>query len=142
MGIIAARLAEASTEVLSSIPTLDNVKDTDPGVIKTYLEGLVPNLFDFALQMIIAIVVYIIVLHLRLIKPLNNPFVFSVASLVAFSSILMTYFGVNFYLSGLHSYATGDPVPIPTWVYVSVITIGALIALAYKNRNLKTTVGE
>lgn len=60
MGIIAARLAEASTEVLSSIPTLDNVKDTDPGVIKTYLEGLVPNLFDFALQMIIAIVVYII----------------------------------------------------------------------------------
>ncbi|MCK9337846.1 MAG: cytochrome c biogenesis protein CcsA [Arcobacteraceae bacterium] len=90
----------------------------------------------------VAIVVYIIVLHLRLIKPLNNPFVFSVASLVAFSSILMTYFGVNFYLSGLHSYATGDPVPIPTWVYVSVITIGALIALAYKNRNLKTTVGE
>ena len=90
----------------------------------------------------VAIVVYIIVLHLRLIKPLNNPFVFSVASLVAFSSILMTYFGVNFYLSGLHSYATGDPVPVPTWVYVSVVTIGVLIALAYKNRNLKTTVGE
>lgn len=85
----------------------------------------------------VAIVVYIIVLHLRLIKPLNNPFVFSAVSLVAFSSILMTYFGVNFYLSGLHSYATGDPVPVPTWVYVSAITIIALIALAYKNRDLK-----
>ncbi|QOG11569.1 cytochrome c biogenesis protein CcsA [Arcobacter sp. FWKO B] len=90
----------------------------------------------------VAIVVYTIVLHLRLIKPLNTPFVFSVASLVAFSSILMTYFGVNFYLSGLHSYATGDPVPVPTWVYVSVITIAVLIALAYKNRNLKSSTEE
>jgi hypothetical protein len=33
----------------------------------------------------------------------------------------MTYFGVNFYLSGLHSYAAGDPVPVPTWVFVSTI---------------------
>lgn len=85
----------------------------------------------------VAIVVYTIVLHLRLIKVLDNPYVFSAASLVAFSSILMTYFGVNFYLSGLHSYATGDPVPVPTWVYVSAITITILIALAYKNRDLK-----
>jgi hypothetical protein len=41
--------------------------------------------------------------------------------------VLMTYFGVNFYLSGMHSYATGDPVPIPTWVYyvggVAIVTI-------------------
>jgi hypothetical protein len=32
----------------------------------------------------------------------------------------MTYYGVNYYLSGLHSYAAGDPVPIPSWVYISV----------------------
>ena len=90
----------------------------------------------------VSIVVYTIVLHLRLIKHLNTPFVLSVASLVAFSSILMTYFGVNFYLSGLHSYATGDPVPVPTWVYVSVVSIAILIALAYKNKDLKAKTSE
>jgi hypothetical protein len=43
----------------------------------------------------------------------------------------MTYFGVNYYLSGLHSYASGDPVPVPTFVYVAVILLTALALLAY-----------
>ena len=58
----------------------------------------------------VSIVVYAIVIHLRFVKALNTPFVFATASLLAFASILMTYLGVNFYLSGMHSYATGDPV--------------------------------
>jgi hypothetical protein len=33
----------------------------------------------------------------------------------------MTSFGVNYYLSGLHSYAKGDPVPVPFWVYWVVL---------------------
>jgi hypothetical protein len=48
----------------------------------------------------------------------------------------MTYFGVNYYLSGLHSYAAGDPVPIPTWVYVAVATLLAMTLLAARNRKL------
>jgi len=88
----------------------------------------------------ISIVTYALVLHLRFVKSLNNPYVFSVASLLAFSSILMTYFGVNFYLSGLHSYATGDPVPIPIWVYCLASIVLLTIILAYKNRNLKDVV--
>ena len=88
----------------------------------------------------VSIVVYVLVLHLRFVKPLNNPFVFSSASLLAFSSILMTYFGVNFYLSGLHSYATGDPVPIPMWVYYVTAAVFVTIALAYKNRDLKDII--
>jgi uncharacterized protein with PQ loop repeat len=43
----------------------------------------------------------------------------------------MTYFGVNYYLSGLHSYATGDPVPIPNWVYIVVISIVILSSIAF-----------
>jgi hypothetical protein len=35
-------------------------------------------------------------------------------------SILMTYFGVNYYLSGLHSYAGGDPLPVPAMLYFAV----------------------
>ncbi len=85
----------------------------------------------------VSIVVYAIVVHLRFIKSLATPFALATASLLAFSSILMTYFGVNFYLSGMHSYATGDPVPIPMWVYYAVTIVIATIILAFKNRNLK-----
>lgn len=85
----------------------------------------------------VSIVVYATVIHLRFMKKLDNPFTMSVASLLAFSSILMTYFGVNFYLSGMHSYATGDPVPVPTWVYVCIAIVFATIALAWRNRKLE-----
>ena len=88
----------------------------------------------------VSIVLYVLVVHLRFVKPLNNPFAFSTASLLTFSSILMTYFGVNFYLSGMHSYATGDPVPVPMWVYYVAAGVFLTIALAYKNRNLKDDV--
>ena len=85
----------------------------------------------------VSIVVYALVLHLRFVKSLNTPYVLATASLLAFSSIMMTYLGVNFYLSGMHSYATGDPVPIPMWAYLTVATAFAAIILAYKNRDLK-----
>jgi hypothetical protein len=42
----------------------------------------------------------------------------------------MTYFGVNYYLSGLHSYAGGDPVPVPVFVYVSVAVLAGLAVAA------------
>ena len=43
----------------------------------------------------------------------------------------MTSFGVNYYLSGLHSYAAGDPVPIPQWVYwiVGLLIVISLVAI-------------
>ncbi len=85
----------------------------------------------------VSIIVYAIVIHLRFVKSLNTPYVLATASLLAFSSIMMTYLGVNFYLSGMHSYATGDPVPIPTWAYVTVATAFISILLAYRNRDLK-----
>jgi ABC-type transport system involved in cytochrome c biogenesis permease subunit len=43
----------------------------------------------------------------------------------------MTYFGVNYYLSGLHSYAAGDPVPVPTFVYYTVAVIFIVSVWAY-----------
>ena len=88
----------------------------------------------------VSIVVYAIVVHLRFVKPLSTPFVFATAALLSFSSILMTYFGVNFYLSGMHSYATGDPIPIPAWVYYVLTIVIVTIALAFRNRNLKETL--
>jgi hypothetical protein len=43
----------------------------------------------------------------------------------------MTYFGVNYYLTGLHSYAGGDPVPVPLFVYVAVAVLVSLAVFAY-----------
>ena len=43
----------------------------------------------------------------------------------------MTYFGVNFYLSGLHSYAKGDPMPIPTFVYYTIAIVFVVTTIAY-----------
>jgi hypothetical protein len=65
-------------------------------------------------------------------------YLFNLLSLFAFSSVLMTYFGVNYYLSGLHSYAGGDPVPVPVFVYVAVVLL-LLLATGtwYKYRNIK-----
>jgi cytochrome c-type biogenesis protein CcsB len=85
----------------------------------------------------VTILIYASVLHLRFISKFNNPFVFNVASLWAYSSVLMTYFGVNYYLSGLHSYAAGAPIPIPNWVPYSIIALMVLTLLAYRNRKLK-----
>jgi len=85
---------------------------------------------------LVSILVYAAIVHFRFIPKLNTQFAFAVASTVAFASIIMTYFGVNFYLSGLHSYATGDPVPIPTFVYYTIAIVFAIIALAYRNRHL------
>jgi cytochrome c-type biogenesis protein CcsB len=84
----------------------------------------------------ISIIIYAIVLHLRMMPKLNKPYIFAVASTVAFASILMTYFGVNFYLAGMHSYATGDPVPVPTWVYILTAIVISVIILASRNKNL------
>lgn len=59
---------------------------------------------------LISIMVYAFVLHMRLIPGLRGRWFFNLMAIVAFASIMMTYFGVNFYLAGLHSYASGDQI--------------------------------
>jgi hypothetical protein len=43
----------------------------------------------------------------------------------------MTYFGVNYYLSGMHSYAQGEPAPVPTWVYIAAVMVIILVLWAF-----------
>ncbi|MDY0121708.1 MAG: cytochrome c biogenesis protein CcsA [Sulfurimonas sp.] len=85
---------------------------------------------------LVTILVYAVVVHLRFIKAIYNDYVFSAISLLAFTSVLMTYFGVNYYLAGLHSYAKGDPVPVPDFVPITYFIIFVVIALAFRNRKL------
>jgi cytochrome c-type biogenesis protein CcsB len=87
---------------------------------------------------LVTIIVYSFILHMRLVPGLRSTFSFNFMSMFAFSSVLMTYFGVNYYLSGLHSYASGDPVPVPTFVYYTLAIMLMISALAaYNDYKLK-----
>ena len=86
---------------------------------------------------LVTILVYAVVIHLRMIKGAYNDYSFSVISLLAFTSVLMTYFGVNYYLAGMHSYAKGDPVPVPDFVPWTYAVIAIAIVMAYPKRSTK-----
>lgn len=85
---------------------------------------------------LVIVLFYAMLLHLRFIPKAKGKYLFNVLALFGFSTVIMTYFGVNYYLSGLHSYAKGDPVPIPTYVPITVAVFG-LIALGAYFRNRK-----
>ena len=80
---------------------------------------------------LISIMIYAFILHMRLIPGLRGKWIFNLMSIIAYASILMTYFGVNFYLSGLHSYASGDKVITPDFVYYSFIFVFILCFASY-----------
>ena len=82
---------------------------------------------------LVSVLIYAFVLHMRLIPALSSFYTFNLATLVAIWSIIMTYFGVNYYLSGLHSYAAGDPMPIPSFVYY-LIAITFITAILARNK--------
>ena len=80
---------------------------------------------------LVTILVYAFILHMRLIPKMRGLYAYNVATIFGLASVIMTYYGVNYYLSGLHSYATGDPVPIPNWVYIAVACIIVICILAF-----------
>lgn len=86
---------------------------------------------------LVTILVYAVIIHMNFIPGLMGRYLFNALAVMGFASVLMTYFGVNYYLTGLHSYAGGDPVPIPTFVYYTIaILIGILLAAFINNRRI------
>ena len=88
---------------------------------------------------LVSVLVYAIILHLRYIPALRGKFLFNLVSLWGYSAIMFTFFGVNFILVGLHSYAQGDgSVSLPPWV---IITIGFFVVFtiiaAIRNHQFK-----
>ena len=70
---------------------------------------------------LITMVVYAVVTHLHLVKRWNSLWLFNLASVIAFASVLMTFFGVNYFLSGMHSYGQNDNVyGIFTYLYIAL----------------------
>ena len=54
---------------------------------------------------LITMLVYSAALHSDSIKAMRRPMFFHIYCIVAFLTVLITYFGVNFILGGMHSYA-------------------------------------
>lgn len=88
---------------------------------------------------LIITIVYSIVVHLRLVDKLRGDYFFTVGSVVGFASVLMTFIGVNYYLSkGMHSYGTGETPMFPVWAWVIILSVIALIiAAGVKERSLR-----
>lgn len=87
---------------------------------------------------LISIMIYAFVIHVRLIPGMRSKWLFNLLAVIAFYSIMMTYFGVNFYLSGKHSYASGDKIVTPTFLYWSVAIVTVLgVASWFGHRKLE-----
>ncbi|EAI2498570.1 cytochrome C biogenesis protein [Campylobacter jejuni] len=84
---------------------------------------------------LVSILVYAAILHLRMIPKYCNQFVFALWSMFAYWVIIMTYFGVNYFLTGLHSYAAGEAAQIPNYVYLGFALMVVLALFARRKRN-------
>lgn len=87
---------------------------------------------------LITVIVYVVVTHIHLIRRWYNLWLFNLCSVIAFASVLMTYFGVNFFLSGMHSYGQNDHISgIFAYLYAVAGLVVLLAVFARKGRILK-----
>lgn len=85
---------------------------------------------------LITMVVYTFIIHARFIPRVrdNYPYLFSLMSVIGLGSVLMTFFGVNYYLSGMHSYG-GDSAPPGLYViWIVYLLVAVVAALAWRKR--------
>ncbi len=82
---------------------------------------------------LISIMIYAFVVHMRLVPGLRGRFGFNLAAILAFGSIVFTYFGVNFYLAGLHSYQSGQQIDSVKIIGIVLAIIALLAVFAYRN---------
>ncbi len=90
---------------------------------------------------LITVLVYAFVTHMHRIPGLRGRFAFNLASFISYSSVMMTYFGVNYFLGGMHSYASGSSFKVPMWSYAVLLLLTALSILAF-NRQQKLLPGK
>lgn len=82
---------------------------------------------------LVTVVAYAVVTHLHLVKKWYNLWLFNLASAVVFSSVLMTFFGVNYFLSGMHSYGQNDSVnSLFVYLYFALALVVVLAVVSYK----------
>jgi len=93
---------------------------------------------------LVGVLTYAVILHLRYIPALKSKFTFNVVSMWAYTVILFTFFGVNFYLVGLHSYAQGEGLgKIPNSLILTVVIfILFTVVASIRNRKYNRDKGQ
>jgi len=82
---------------------------------------------------LITVVVYSIVTHLHLVKQWQSEWLFNLLSVLAFSSVLMTFLGVNYFLSGMHSYGQTDTdSSVFLYIAAAFVAIAILGVVSYR----------
>jgi cytochrome c-type biogenesis protein CcsB len=85
---------------------------------------------------LIIVITYTLLLHFRFIPGLKSKYMFNVSAVLSFGSVLMTFFGVNYFLSkGMHSYGAGDHAIFPIWAWIAIFVLVTLIVIAKLNEN-------
>jgi cytochrome c-type biogenesis protein CcsB len=86
---------------------------------------------------LITIVVYTVVTHIHLMKKWDSDWLMNLLSVLAFSSVLMTFFGVNYFLSGMHSYGQiGAMSNIFLYIALVFVFIGILGVISHRRKFL------
>jgi hypothetical protein len=76
-------------------------------------------------------IVYALVIHGKMMPKLRGEFVFSLLAFLSFFFVLMTYFGVNFYIAqGLHSYGQGVADGY-WWINIIFAGMGAWVGVVF-----------
>lgn len=81
---------------------------------------------------LISIMIYAFVIHMRLVPGLRGRWLFNFCSVLAISFIIFTYFGVNFYLSGLHSYQSGQQLDSFRIIAIALSFVAVLGFFSYR----------
>jgi len=84
---------------------------------------------------LITVIVYAFVAHMHRIPGMRGNYAYNLASFISYASVMMTYFGVNYFLGGMHSYASGSAFKIPFAVYAGIGAFVALGIFAYRRSN-------
>jgi cytochrome c-type biogenesis protein CcsB len=91
---------------------------------------------------LVTILVYAFITHMRLMPGYRGWFALNLASVAGLLSVLMTYLGVNYYLSGLHSYGSGSADSFPYALVAVLVLVGGVAWKAYGNQSKLSSVEE
>jgi cytochrome c-type biogenesis protein CcsB len=85
---------------------------------------------------LITMVVYAITIHLKLVKFRNTVWLFNLMSVLSFFSVLMTYLGVNYFLSGMHSYGANDSMQgVFIYLFAAILVVIVVGIFSYRKSN-------
>jgi ABC-type transport system involved in cytochrome c biogenesis permease subunit len=79
----------------------------------------------------IILMIYTVVLHFRLVPKLNNRYIFNIGAILSFATVLMTFFGTNYYFNkGIHNYASENAIGLPLLWWAVLLFLFTLILIA------------